>query len=128
MGRPRKTEVDSQKEVKTNQEVQKKKKASPVNKTREDASGFRTTLPPEHVYKIKVTTSQGERVIVTDSVSRIVHAIKYERQNSCNIKIDPDKVIKSNPRMVQENFYKAEKSILHKLKDATLSFFRGFKK
>lgn len=128
MGRPRKTEIDSQKEVKTNQEVQKKKKAPPVNKTREDASGFRTTLPPEHVYKIKVTTSQGDRVIVTDSVSRIVHAIKYERQNSCNIKIDPDKVIKSNPRMVQENFYKAGKSILHKLKDATLSFFRGFKK
>ena len=116
MGRPKKTEVDSQKELKTNQEVQKKKKASPVNKTREDASGFRTTLPPEHVYKIKVTTSKGERVIVTDSVSRIVHAIKYERQNSCNIKIDPDKVIKSNPRMVQENFYKAGKSILHKLK------------
>jgi len=44
MGRPKKTEVDSQKEVKTNQEVQKKKKASPVNKTREDASGFRTTF------------------------------------------------------------------------------------
>lgn len=128
MGRPRKTEVDSQKEVKTNQEVQKKKKASPVNKTREDASGFRTTIPSEHVYKLNVNTSQGERVIVTDSVSRIVHAIKYERQNSCNIKIDPDKVIKTNPRMVQENFSNAEKSILHKLKDATLSFFRRFKK
>jgi hypothetical protein len=128
MGRPRKTEVDSQKEVKTNQEVQKKKKAPPVNKTREDASGFRTTLPPEHVYKIKVTTSQGERVIVTDSVSRIVNAIKDAKQDSKKIKIDPDKVIKSNPRMVQENFYKAGKSILHKLKDATLSFFRGFKK
>ncbi len=128
MGRPKKTEVDSQKEVKTNQEVQKKKKASPENKTREDASGFRTTLPPEHVYKIKVTTSQGERVIVTDSVSRIVNAIKDAKQDSKKIKIDPDKVIKSNPRMVQENFYKAGKSILHKLKDATLSFFRGFKK
>lgn len=125
MGRPRKTEVDSQKEVKTDQEVQKKRKASPVNKTREDASGFRTTIPSEHVYKLNVNTSQGERVIVTDSVSRIVHAIKYERQNSCNIKIDPDKVIQTQPRMINEN---PGKSILHKLKDATLSFFRGFKK
>ena len=80
------------------------------------------------MYKIKVTTSQGERVIVTDSVSRIVNAIKDAKQDSKKIKIDPDKVIKSNPRMVQENFYKAGKSILHKLKDATLSFFRGFKK
>ncbi len=43
------------------QDLAQKKKASPVNKTREDASGFRTTLPPEHVYKIKVTTSQGIR-------------------------------------------------------------------
>lgn len=102
MGRPRKTEIDSQKEVKTNQEVQKKKKASPVNKTREDASGFRTTISPEDVYKLKVNTSQGEKVIVTEGVSKIVDAIKKAKQE--------------------------EKSILHKLKDATLSFFRGFKK
>lgn len=102
MGRPRKTEIDSQKEVKTDQEVKNKKKASPVNKTREDASGFRTTIPPEHVYKLNLNTSQGERVIVTDSVSKIVDAIKKAKQE--------------------------EKSILHKLKDATLSFFRGLKK
>lgn len=141
MGRPRKTEIDSQKEVKTDQEVKNKKKASPVNKTREDASGFRTTIPSDHVYKLNLNTSQGDRVIVTDSVSRIVQAIKYEKQNSCNVKIDPDKVIKINPRMVRENFNsevelrikvylenKTGKSILHKLKDAILSFFRGFKK
>ena len=102
MGRPRKTEIDSQKEVKTDQEVKNKKKASPVNKTREDASGFRTTIPSEHVYKLNLNTSQGDRVIVTDSVSKIVDAIKKAKQE--------------------------EKSILHKLKDATLSFFRGFKK
>lgn len=102
MGRPRKTEIDSKKEIKTDQEVKKQKKAPPVNKKREDASGFRTTIPPEHVYKIKVTTSKGEQVIVTENVSQIVEAIKKAKQ--------------------------AEKSILHKLKDATLSFFRGFKK
>ncbi len=102
MGRPRKTEIDSKKEIKTDQEVKKQKRAAPVNKKREDASGFRTTIPPEHVYKLKVTSSQGERVIVAENVSQIVDAIKKAKQ--------------------------AEKSILHKLKDATLSFFRGFKK
>jgi hypothetical protein len=102
MGRPRKTEMDSQKEIKTDQEVKKQKKAPPVNKKREDASGFRTTIPSEHVYKLKVTTSQGERVIVTENVAQIVDAIKKAKQ--------------------------AEKSILQKLKEATLGFFRGFKK
>jgi len=102
MGRPRKTGIDSQKEIKTDQEVKKQRKAPPVNKTREDASGFRTTIPSEHVYKLKVTTSQGERVIVTENVSQIVDAIKKAKQEN--------------------------KSILQKLKDATLGFFRGFKK
>jgi len=102
MGRPRKTEIDSQKEIKTDQEVKKQKKAPPVNKTREDASGFRTTIPSEHVYKLKVTTSQGERVIVTENVAQIVDAIKKAK--------------------------KENKSILQKLKEATLGFFRGFKK
>lgn len=102
MGRPRKTEIDSQKEIKTDQEVKKQRKASPKTKISDDASGFRTTIPPEHVYKLKMNTSEGERVIVTENLSKIVDAIKKAKQG--------------------------EKSILHKLKDATLSFFRGFKK
>lgn len=141
MGRPRKTEIDSQKEIKTDQEVKKQRKASPKTKISDDASGFRTTIPPEHVYKLKMNTSQGEQVIITKNVSQIVDAIKKAKQDSKNIKIDPDKVIKINPRMVRENFNsevelkikvylenKTGKSILHKLKDAILSFFRGFKK
>jgi hypothetical protein len=157
MGRPRKTEIDSKKEIKTDQEVKKQKKASPANKKREDASGFRTTIPPEHVYKLKVTSSQGERVIVTENVSQIVDEIKKAKQDSGKIKIDPEKVIKTKPRMVNDNeslidmdgkvvspsseagnlmskllsrnFTQILKNAeLQKLKEDTLSFFRRFKK
>jgi len=63
---------------------------------------FRTTINPDDIYKLKMTTSQGNRVIVTENVSKIVDAIKKAKQS--------------------------EKSIIQKLKDAVLNFFQVFKR
>lgn len=122
MGRPKKTEVDSQI---VSPEVRKQRKPSTKSKEVPDASGFRTTIPPGDAYKLKMTTSEGEKIIISENVSQIVNAIKKAKQDSKKVKIDPSKVIQIQPRMINEN---PGKSILHKLKDATLNFFRGFKK
>lgn len=122
MGRPKKTEVDSKIE---NQETKKPKKTSTKSKEVIDASGFRTTIPPGDAYKLKMTTSEGEKIVISENLSQIVDAIKKSKQDSKKVKIDSSKVIKTQPRMINENL---GKSILHKLKDATLNFFRGFKK
>ena len=92
-----------------------------------------------------------------ENVSQIVDAIKKAKQDSGKIKIDPEKVIKTKPRMVNDNeslvdmdgkvvspsseagnlmskllsrnFTQILKNAeLQKLKEDTLSFFRKFKK
>jgi len=114
MGRPKKTDVDSQI---VSPEVRKQRKPSTKSREVPDASGFRTTIPLGDAYKLKMTTSEGEKIVISENVSQIVNAIKKAKQDSEKIKKD-SKMINENPG----------KSILHKLKDATLNFFRGFKK
>jgi ribosomal protein L9 len=92
MGRPKKTEVDSKIE---NPETKKPRKASTKSKEFMDASGFRTTIPPGDAYKLKMTTSEGEKIIISENLSQIVDAIKKLKQDFKKVKIDFSKVIKT---------------------------------
>lgn len=105
MGRPKKSVLEPKLEETKNLEVKKVRSTSPKSKPREDASGFRTTISPEHAYKLKMTyrdSVKDDIVVVSESLENIVKSLRDAKSK--------------------------DKSILHKLKDATLSFFRRFKK
>ena len=81
--------------------------------------------PPQLFEKLYNVQLENKSVFISENLSQIVDAIKKSKQDSKKVKIDSSKVIKTQPRMINED---SGKSILHKLKDATLNFFRGFKK
>jgi len=120
------------------QETSPRKRSTKIKYTVQQED-FRTTIPSHDYDRL----NKGDNKLISkslhtppldiskdtkESVSQLVDSVKKSKQDAGKIKIDPSKVIKTNPGRVSENLPQTDKSILHKLKDAISSFLSGFKK
>jgi hypothetical protein len=120
------------------QETSPRKRSTKIKYTVQQED-FRTTIPSHDYDRLN---KGGNKLIskslhtppldiskdTKESVSQLVDSVKKSKQDAGKIKIDPSKVIKTNPGRVSKNLPQTDKSILHKLKDAISSFLSGFKK